>query len=148
MLIIRKVHISLLAMPRFLTGPGRSPRLRSSSSLESSSIAFSPAGVAAHPSPRTLAIMFAVIGSTAGCPAGREGKRKRMRGFIFREALLMISAFAAISIRPTQKDMTPIIVMHKVTASLEESSAALVISGMRPVNAAKMMPTRIMPAHK
>ena len=60
----------------------------------------------------------------------------------------MIPAFVAISIRPTQKDMTPIIVMHKVMASLEESMAALVISGMRPVKAAKIMPISIMPAHR
>lgn len=48
----------------------------------------------------------------------------------------MMPAFVAISISPTQKDMIPIIVMHSVIASLEESSAALVMSGMRPVNAA------------
>lgn len=42
----------------------------------------------------------------------------------------MMPAFVAISISPTQKDMIPIIVMHSVIASLEESSAALVMSGM------------------
>lgn len=54
-LMIRNVHISLLAVPRFLTIPGIIPILRSSSNLESSSIAFSPAGVAAHPTPIALA---------------------------------------------------------------------------------------------
>ena len=54
-LIIKNVHISLLAIPFFLTGPGIRPDRLSSSSLESCSIALSPAGVAAHPSPRMLA---------------------------------------------------------------------------------------------
>ena len=36
-----------------------------------------------------------------------------------------------------QKDMTPIIVMQRVTASLEESKAAVVMSGILPEKAAK-----------
>ena len=60
----------------------------------------------------------------------------------------MIPAFWAISISPTQRAMTPIMVTHRVMASLEESMAALVIWGMRPVNAAKRMPARIMPAQR
>ena len=63
---IKNVHISLLAIPFFLTCPGSRLFLRSSSSLESSSIARSPAGVAAHPSPRTLAMIFVVMCSSAG----------------------------------------------------------------------------------
>ena len=51
--------------------------------------------------------------------------------------------FGRISISPTQKDMTPIMVIQSEMASLDESSAALVISGIRPVNAAYTMPVRI-----
>ena len=148
MLIIRKVHISLLAIPFGRTVPGSRWLRLSSSNLPSSSMARSPAGVAAQPRPRTLAIILVVMCSSAGCPVGSLGNKKRMIGRIFLEAPLMIPAFVAISIRPTQKDMTPIIVMHKVMASLEESMAALVISGMRPVKAAKIMPISIMPAHR
>ncbi len=39
---IKNVHISLLATPRFLTGPGSRPCLRSSSSFSNSSMAFNP----------------------------------------------------------------------------------------------------------
>ena len=74
---------------------------------------------------------------------GRFGKRKRMIGRIFLEAAGIIPALEAISISPTQKDMTPIMVIQSEMASLDESSAALVISGIRPVNAAYTMPVRI-----
>mgnify|MGYP007028732357 FL=1 len=70
-------------------------------------------------------------------------KGKRMTGRIFLEAAGIIPALEAISISPTQKDMTPIMVIQSEMASLDESSAALVISGIRPVNAAYTMPVRI-----
>lgn len=57
-LMIRKVHISSEAMS------GGFPRF--ASSLESSSIAFRPAGVAPQLSPRKFAIKFREICSTAG----------------------------------------------------------------------------------
>ena len=69
-------------------------------------------------------------------------------GRIFFDTLLIIPAFVAISISPTQKDMTPIMVMHSVIASLDESMAAFVTSGIFPVQAANMMPTSIIPAHR
>ena len=56
--------------------------------------------------------------------------------------------FSAISISPVQKDMTPIMVMQRVTASLEESKAAVVMSGILPEKAAKRMPIRIIPDHR
>lgn len=65
-LIIRNVHISLLATPAGLDGPGRCLFLRSSSRVDSSSIAFKPAGVAAQPRPRILAIILVVMDSSAG----------------------------------------------------------------------------------
>src|SRR5699024_2124565 len=72
-LMIRKSHISLLATAFFLAGPEIFPILLSSSSFPSSSIAFSPAGVAAHPSPRKFAIKFVEICSFALCPSGISG---------------------------------------------------------------------------
>ena len=48
------------------------------------------------------------------------------------------AGFSAIPMSPVQKDMTPIIVMQRVTASLEESKAAVVMSGILPEKAAKM----------
>ena len=71
----------------------------SSSNLPSSSMARSPAGVAAQPRPRTLAMILVVMCSSAGCPAGSLGNKKRIIGRIFLEAPLMIPAFVAISIR-------------------------------------------------
>ena len=52
------------------------------------------------------------------------------------EIFSIMPDLVAISIRPVQKDITPIIVIQRVTASLEESRAASVISGIRPVKAA------------
>ena len=66
-----------------------------------------------------------------------------MTGRIFLEAAGIVPALEAISISPTQKDMTPIMVIQSEMASLDESSAAFVISGIRPVNAAYTMPVRI-----
>ena len=146
--MIRKVHISLPATPFFLTGPGALPALLSSSSLPSSSMALSPAGVAAHPSPRKLAMKLVVICSSALCPSGIPGKRNRTSGLIFRDAIRMIPAFEAISMIPVQNAITPIMVMHSVTASFDESSAALVISCILPLNAPNTIPTRIIPAHR
>ena len=45
-------------------------------------------------------------------------------------------------------DITPIIVIHSVTASFAESNAALVISGIFPLKAPKIMPTIIIPAQR
>lgn len=145
---IKKEHISLLANPFLRTGPGKRPILRSSSKCASSSIAFSPAGVAAHPSPRIFAIILVVIWSIEGWFEGRSGNKKRIKGSNFLEADLIIPDLAAISIIPTQNDIIPIIVMHRVIASLEASTAALVISGIRPVKAAYMIPIRIIPAQR
>ena len=49
---------------------------------------------------------------------------------------------------PVQNAITPIIVMHSVTASFDESSAAFVISCIFPLNAPNTTPTRIIPAHR
>ena len=57
-------------------------------------------------------------------------------------------SYTHLSIIPVQKAITPEIVMQSVTASLEESSAAFVTSGICPVNAAKKIPAMIMPAQR
>jgi len=72
----------------------------------------------------------------------------RMTGFSLLVNDSITPAAAAISIRPTQNDITPIMVMHKEIASLDESRAAFVISGRVPVNVAKIIPIRIIKAHK
>ena len=66
MFIIRNVHISLLATPNLRGGPKARPLRRSSSNFASSSMALSPAGVAAQPSPRTFAIIFVEMCFSAG----------------------------------------------------------------------------------
>lgn len=53
------------------------------SSFASSSMAFSPKGVAAQPSPRKLAIIFAEINSMARCSPGTSGNKNPRRGLIF-----------------------------------------------------------------
>ena len=146
--MIKNVHISLLATPLRLTGPGAFPARLSSSNVSSSFIAFNPAGVAAHPRPRIFAIKFVVICSCALCSFGRSGKRKRITGRIFFAALPMIPACAAISMIPHQNDIIPIIVIQSVTASFEESSAAFVITSILPLNAPNIIPIKIMPAHR
>ena len=66
MLMIRNVHISLLAVPAGREIPGARCLRRCSSNFDNSSIAFNPAGVAAQPRPKILAIILMVIGSSAG----------------------------------------------------------------------------------
>lgn len=75
MFIIKKVHISLLAVT------GGFPVLLHSSSFSfcSSSMAFSPAGVQAQPSPRILAIILVEIYSLAAWFPGIRGKRKEIK---------------------------------------------------------------------
>ena len=146
--MIRKVHISLLAIPRFLAGPAARPALLSSSSFPSSSMALSPAGVAAQPSPSTLAMKFVAMCSLAGCPTGSPGKRNLSTGAIRPVSARISPPLWAISMSPVQKAITPAMVMHRVIASLEESSAALVTSTICPVHAAYTMPITIIPAQR
>ena len=60
MLMIKNVHISFDAMP-FPAGFLPCPSCRFVSSCTSASIAFNPAGVAAHPRPKMFAIKFVAI---------------------------------------------------------------------------------------
>ena len=101
----------------------------------SSSIAFNPAGVAADPSPRIFAIIFAAIYSCALCPFGIPGKRKWINGFNFSDHFLISPAPLAISITPTQSAIIPVMVMHSVTASFADANAASVTACIFPVTA-------------
>ena len=80
-------------------------------------------------------MIFVVICLFASCPSGTSGNRKCTTGCSFRDAAAISPDRCAISISPTQKDITPSIVIQSVTASLEESSAAFVTSAILPVNA-------------
>ena len=103
-------------------------------------MAFRPAGVAAQPSPRILLIILAAIYSSALCPFGTDGNKKARTG---RSALVrasMIPAFFAIFISPVHIDMIPNMVIQSVTASFDESSAAVPTSPVFPVNAATIIP--------
>ena len=143
MLIIRKVHISLLAKPEGRDS-GEDSRLRSSSSEDSSFIAFRPNGVAAQPRPRILAMTLEAMYSSDGCPAGMSGNRKRMTGESRPDRRSIRPDAFAICIRPIQRDIIPSMVMQSVTASLEESSAAAPTSAMRPFSVPIRMDTMIM----
>ena len=138
---IRKVHISLLATPRgaafFFFA------LRSSSSKARSSIARSPAGVAAQPSPRMFDTQFKVICSFAGWSFGMFGNRKRINGRISLETDRIRPASFAISISPIQSPITPSIVMHSVTASRAESSNASDMAPTFPVRVPHITPINI-----
>lgn len=73
----------------FITGrsPSEGPRLfcllRSSSKASSSSMAFSPAGVAAQPRPSILAIILVEIWAAAGWSSGISGNKSRITGLTF-----------------------------------------------------------------
>lgn len=71
-----------------------------------------------------------------------------MTGRNFSAAFFTSPAFSAISMIPHQNDITPSIVMHNDTASFDESSAAFVSSGIFPFHAPKIIPIRIIPAHR
>ena len=160
--MIRNVHISALAVPRgtgagfvwcpffLFAAPFSVPisfRLLSSNSSRLS-IAFSPAGVAAQPSPKIFAIILAAICSFATCPGGICGKRNLKTGFNFLDNPAITPPLSAIRISPIQKDITPVIVMQSVTASFAESSTAPVTAGIVPWNAENMTPDKIINAHK
>ena len=108
---------------------------RSASSFASSSIAFSPAGVQAQPSPSTFAITLAAMYSSAGCPWGILGNRRRRKGEIPLVSFSMSPALWAISISPIHSATTPAMVRHRDTASPALSSAPFVTSAIRPVTA-------------
>lgn len=148
MFMIKNVHISSLAIPFSLATPLYLPHLLPSSSSSRASIACSPAGVAAQPSPSIFAIMFVVMYSFALCSLGIFGKKKCITGEIAFDKFWMIPAFVAISISPTHNDITPTIVIHSVTASLDESSAAFVIFARFPCNVPYIIPMIIIPAQR
>ena len=100
-----------------------------------SSMAFRPAGVQAHPRPRILAMIFVDMYCLAGCSLGIRGKRKVIKGWMPLVMDAIRPDLEAISIRPTQRPMTPIMVMHSCTASPAASSAPFATASMFPVSA-------------
>lgn len=144
---IRKSHISFEAVRSFFTLSDRySGFPLSASSLANSSIAFNPAGVQAQPSPKIFAIRFVEIYPLAGWSRGMFGNRKVMNGEIPLVIFAISPDFCAISIRPTHNDITPIIVIHKDTASPAESSAAFDTASIFPLKAPNTIPIKIINA--
>lgn len=133
-MIMRNVHISLLAanpctpclLPESSFLSGALIRYRSSSVFSSSFIAFRPAGVAAHPSPRQLDKKLRDMYLHAFELGFNLGNRNRRTGRILPESCSTSPAFSAIFITPVHIAVTPAIEIHKVTASLEEETAASV----------------------
>jgi len=134
MLIMRNVHISLLAVPACLAAalcpavsscPGVSfclaapPFLRSSSTFFSSSMALSLAGVAAHPSPSILAVTLTLICFLAFPSGSSLGKRKVSIGPILPASWSTNPERCPISSTPVHRVMTHSMVMHSVTASFD-----------------------------
>lgn len=117
------------------------PRERRASAA-SSSMARSPKGVAALPSPRRFAAMLVAMYPTARERGEMPGKRGDMSG-LTRSASCDISPdSSAILAIPDQSAMDPESPMHTCIASLVEDNAILVT-----LPAPFMMMARIMPKH-
>ena len=99
-------------------------------------MAFNPAGVAAHPSPRTLDIMLIEMYSLAGLSLGMFGNKKETNGAIPFVILSINPLFFATSISPVHSPITPHIVIQSVIASFAESRAPFVTASILPVNTA------------
>ena len=106
----------------------------------------SPAGVHAQPSPSILAIKLVEIYSLAGWSRGILGNMKETNGEIPFVIFAINPDFCAISINPTHNAITPIMVIHKDTASPAESNAACDTASMFPVKAPNTTPIKIIKA--
>ena len=76
------------------------------------------------------------------------GKRKRSTGPILRDNRSIRPDFCPISMIPVQKDITPNIVIHSMTASFADESAPSVTALKFPWNAAHKTPTTIINAQR
>jgi len=123
-------------------------RVLSSSKSARHSIAFSPAGVAAQPSPRIFDKKFSEIYLQASDSRGSLGNKNLITGRIFPESFSTIPDSCAIFISPDHIATTPAIEIHKVTASFPEDTAASVTVLKFPVRAPYIIPIRIIPLHK
>jgi hypothetical protein len=94
----------------------------------SSSMALIPIGVAAFPSPSTLAEMLRTIMPIAGWPLGSSGKSGRKTGSAMRTMMLMRPDLSAIRSIPSHSAITPIRPRTRVTAVLAVSIAALLMA--------------------
>ena len=108
-LIARKRTIESVAVP--LCGLMRS----------SSCIARIPKGVAALPSPITLADKFIIIAPIAGCPSGTSGNKRTKIGLISLAMIVSSPPFSATFIKPKKSAITPMRPNTRVTESLAES---------------------------
>ena len=122
-LIARKVHIALLAVP----GRGLS--------FSRSCIARSPSGVAALLRPSMFAAMFMTIVPIAGCVAGTSGKSHFSTGRSARARISTRPDFSASFISPSHSAITPASGSAIViTAVLHASKAAFDTSCKCPEN--------------
>ena len=121
---------------------------RSSSSFASSSMALSPAGVQAHPSPNTLATRLVDMCIREACSCGISGKRKSTSGCMPFVIFCNNPALSPTFMSPIQKLKTPAMVMHREIASPAASSRSFVNASDLPVNVPYRIPARIIPAHK
>ena len=144
---IKNVHISRFAVPSG-TAAGFFVFRRSSSSSSNRSIAASPGGVAAAPSPNTLQIIFIPAARIAGCSSGTLGNKNRSTGPILFTSPSITPAFFAISISPAQNPVTPTSETASTTASREARITPSVTSGIRPCIAPYTMPRSSMELHR
>ena len=133
MFTVRNIHIAADARP-----------FSSRFSLCSSFIAISPAGVAAHPSPRKFATKFVAIYFLAGCSRGTEGKRKSISGVSLAASRSIIPPRSAIFSTPDQTEITPAMASASSTAERPPLKIAPVTISILPRNA----PVRIPPIKK
>ena len=134
-LIARKVHIAFVAVP------GRGFR------VSRCCMARRPSGVAAFERPSMLAAMFITMEPMAGWLAGTSGKRRRSRGLRNRARISTRPAFSARRIMPSHSAQMPRSGRASfMTAVLQASKAAWVVSVNCPESAARVMELRTRPS--
>ena len=94
----------------------------------SSSIAFSPIGVAALSSPSIFAERFIKIAPVAGWPLGMSGKNLQNTGLSQRERVAISPPFSPIFIIPNQRERIPVSPRDISNAVLEELNVEFIIS--------------------
>ena len=104
-LMARNRAMALVAVPLF------------SLSLSSSCMARMPNGVAALPSPRTLADILRIMAPMAGCSGGTSGNRRCIKGRTRRAIMTSSPPASATFIKPKNSAMTPTRPMDRVTAA-------------------------------
>ena len=93
-------------------------------SVCSSSMALMPNGVAALPSPKTLAAMLSAIMPSAGWSGGTSGKSGRRNGRTRRTSAVTMPASSAMRVSPRKSTSTPMRPSASVAAVSAKSRAA------------------------